>query len=184
ASGAEKRKKKKTDEEKRSQDKEIQTSVGFVYLVLTSVFNLTLDSDCEQSWYTEDGVVIADPSAHRWIEPVTSVSSDGLITSHCVDEVHHEIICHSTGLTHKTRYRAWNETHGTQNPEDLKEMTSSVSDVLLWIFAPCFIIVVLLVCFIILKGLICRCAGVRRDRDAEAAETESTPEECEDMDTS
>lgn len=32
---------------------EIQTSVGFVYVLLTSVFNLTLDSDCEQSWLTK-----------------------------------------------------------------------------------------------------------------------------------
>lgn len=61
--------------------------------------------------FEQDGVVIADPSAHRWIEPVTSVSSDRLITSHCVDELHHDIICHSTGVNHCIHTHTQTETH-------------------------------------------------------------------------
>ncbi|XDV11338.1 hypothetical protein PO909_000304, partial [Leuciscus waleckii] len=68
---------------------EIESAVGFVCVILPVKLNHTLNEDCEQSWYSEDGRLIADPSdPHRLIDPVISVSSDRLVTSRCVNVLH------------------------------------------------------------------------------------------------
>ncbi|ROL46211.1 hypothetical protein DPX16_0325 [Anabarilius grahami] len=76
---------------------EIQTDGGFEYRL--QALNPTLSGDCEHSWYSEDRRLLADPSdPHKLMYPVTSVSSDRLVTSYCVDELHHEIQCHFKGV--------------------------------------------------------------------------------------
>ncbi|XP_051741936.1 uncharacterized protein LOC127508206 [Ctenopharyngodon idella] len=131
---------------------EIQTAVGFVYKILPVILNHTInDPDCEQSWYTEDRHLIADPSdPETLIDPVISVSSDHLVTSHCVDQLHHEIQCHSKGITHETIFRVFNDTDSsggsTQTPD---------SHQFWWISALFFITVVflLLICFLLRKRI-------------------------------
>ncbi|KAF4116551.1 hypothetical protein G5714_004040 [Onychostoma macrolepis] len=77
---------------------EINTPAGFVYVILPVLLNQTDNPDCDQSWYSQDKRLIADPSdPQKLIAHVISVSSDRLVTSHCVNELHHEIICHSDG---------------------------------------------------------------------------------------
>ncbi|KAK9978913.1 hypothetical protein ABG768_020649 [Culter alburnus] len=85
---------------------QIQSSVGFVFVILPVILNQTLnDPDCEQSWYTEDGRLIADPSIpHKLMYPVTAVSSDRLVTSYCVN-LNHEIICDESRLRMETMFR-------------------------------------------------------------------------------
>ncbi|XP_048041952.1 uncharacterized protein LOC125265634 isoform X2 [Megalobrama amblycephala] len=107
---------------------EIQSSVGFVFVILPVILNQTLnDPDCEQSWYTEDKRLIADPSdPHKLMYPVTSVSSDRLVTSDCVNLIH-EIICDSADghhYSHETVFRVRNETDSsgpTPTPGSQKE---------------------------------------------------------------
>ncbi|KAK7175581.1 hypothetical protein R3I93_002490 [Phoxinus phoxinus] len=73
---------------------EIQSSLGFLYTVSSAV-NQTLNADCEQSWFSEYGQKIADPSTPETrMDPVLSVSPDRLVTSRCVN-LSHEIICDS-----------------------------------------------------------------------------------------
>ncbi len=47
--------------------------------------------------FVQDDRLIADPVNHKLIAPVISVSSDRLVTSHCVN-LNHEIICDSDGV--------------------------------------------------------------------------------------
>ncbi|KAF4116559.1 hypothetical protein G5714_004048 [Onychostoma macrolepis] len=97
---------------------EIQTPAGFVYVILPVLLNHTNNPDCEQSWYLQDGRLIADPAnPQALIDPVISVSSDRLVTSHCVN-LNHEIICDSPDGLHFSRvtaFRAKNETAATPN---------------------------------------------------------------------
>ncbi|KAL0199283.1 hypothetical protein M9458_007823, partial [Cirrhinus mrigala] len=77
---------------------EIQISDGFEFRVPADRFTHFHQSDCEQLWYSQDGRLIALPeNPHRLIDPVISVSSDRLVTSRCVDELHHEIRCDASG---------------------------------------------------------------------------------------
>ncbi|XDV11299.1 hypothetical protein PO909_000270 [Leuciscus waleckii] len=78
---------------------EIQTDGGFEYRLQSNILNQTNIPDCDQSWYSEDGRVIADPSyPEKLMDPGISVSSDRLVTSRCVEELRHEIQCHSSGV--------------------------------------------------------------------------------------
>ncbi|XP_051988759.1 uncharacterized protein LOC127648220 [Xyrauchen texanus] len=112
---------------------QIETAVGFVYMVSSVILNQTQNPDCDQSWYSQDGVVIAVPSYNRWEDPVTNVRSDRIITDHCVQKLLHEIDCPASGLTHRTTYRVWNETTEALNTE-LNETTVTPTDQLFWIF--------------------------------------------------
>ncbi|XP_067236833.1 uncharacterized protein [Chanodichthys erythropterus] len=129
---------------------EIQTEEGFEYRLLSNILNQTSD-DCEQSWYSKDGRLLADPSdPHKLMYPVTSVKSDRLVTSYCVDELHHEIQCHFKRITHETVFRVFNDTDSssgsTQTPD---------SHQFWWISALFFIMIVLLllICFMLRKRI-------------------------------
>ncbi|RXN34879.1 hypothetical protein ROHU_014657 [Labeo rohita] len=107
---------------------EIQTPVGFLYVILPVIINQTNNPDCEQSWLSEDGRVIADPSDPQILtDPATAVKSDRLFTSYCVN-LKHEIICDSTDGSHYSHEIMFR-------------------DQLLWIFA--LVIIVLLIMFLI-----------------------------------
>ncbi|RXN31861.1 hypothetical protein ROHU_004737 [Labeo rohita] len=126
---------------------EIQTDGRFKYRLHPDLLNHTNNPDCDQSWYSQDGRLIADPSdPQKLIDPVISVSSDRLVTSYCVDELHHEIICHSDGLRYDTTFRAFNDSSSgsTQTP---------VSNQLWWISAPIFIVFLGLICFLLRKRI-------------------------------
>ncbi|KAK9978794.1 hypothetical protein ABG768_020533 [Culter alburnus] len=135
---------------------EMQTSLGFLYVVSSVVFNQTLNPDCEQSWYSEDGLKIADPSVpETLIDPVISVSSDRLVTSRCVN-LNHEIICDSVKsihYSHVTMFRVRNETAVT--PDVLDEVTPSLqhSDQFWWLFALFIVIFIILMCFMLRKRI-------------------------------
>ncbi|KAL1279293.1 hypothetical protein QQF64_025966 [Cirrhinus molitorella] len=119
---------------------EIQTPVGFVYVVLPVIMNHTNNPDCEQSWHLEDGSLIVDPSdPQRLIDPVISVSSDRLVTSLCVN-LNYQIICDSAdgSFSHEIKFRVRNETAVTPN-----------SDHFWWILAV-FIIALLIIILICL----------------------------------
>lgn len=123
---------------------EIQTPVGFVFVILSVIMNQTNNPDCEQSWYLQDDRLIADPSdPQKLIAPVVSVSSDRLVTSHCVN-LKHEIICDSADGSHSSHeiiFRVRNETsisESTLTPE---------SHQLLWLLA--VVIIVLCIVFLI-----------------------------------
>ncbi|RXN35891.1 hypothetical protein ROHU_003433 [Labeo rohita] len=129
---------------------EIQTPVGFLYVILPVLINQTNNPDCEQSWYLQDGRVIADPSDPQTLsDPATAVKSDRLFTSYCVN-LNHEIICDSpdgSHYSHEIMFRVMNETNisgPTQTPE---------SNQLLWIFALVIIILLImfLICFLLRK---------------------------------
>ncbi|KAK2917117.1 hypothetical protein Q8A67_001491 [Cirrhinus molitorella] len=132
---------------------EIQTAVGFVYVTLPVILNQTNNPDCEQSWFSEDGRLIADPSDPlRLIDPVISVSSDRLVTSRCVN-LNHEIICDSADGSHfscEIMFRVRNETAVTPNSDDLNEVTLQHSDQWLWILAVIAIVILLLLLIIII----------------------------------
>ncbi|XP_051741650.1 uncharacterized protein LOC127508091 isoform X2 [Ctenopharyngodon idella] len=136
---------------------EIQTTVGFMYKILPVILNHTLnDPDCEQSWYTKDGRLLADPSdPHKRMYPVISVSSECLVTSHCVDQLHHEIQCHSKGITHETVFRVRNETAATPNSDVLDEVTPSLqlSDHLWWISVLVIIFLLAFLCFMLRRRI-------------------------------
>ncbi|KAF4115045.1 hypothetical protein G5714_002534 [Onychostoma macrolepis] len=100
---------------------EIESAVGFVYVILSVILKKANNPDCDQSWYSEDGRLLADPSDPQTLMyPVISVSSDRLTTSYCVDELLHEIRCHALGFRLKTVFRVRNETDpnsgSTQTP--------------------------------------------------------------------
>ncbi|KTF93306.1 hypothetical protein cypCar_00035848 [Cyprinus carpio] len=127
---------------------EIQTPVGFVYVILSVIMNHINNPDCDQSWYLQDNRLIADPSdPQKLIDPVISVSSDRLVTSRCVNLIH-EIICHSVGLKYQTAFRVFNDTDSfsgsTQTPESHQWW---------WISAPIFIVLLLLICFLLRKKI-------------------------------
>ncbi|KAF4116531.1 hypothetical protein G5714_004020 [Onychostoma macrolepis] len=122
---------------------EIQITDGFEFRVPADRFTHFHQSDCELLWYSQDDRLIADPSdPQKLIAPVISVSSDRLVTSHCVDELHHEIRCDTSRFRLDTIFRARNETAATPN-----------SDQWWWISA--FIVIVLLVfiCFMLRKRI-------------------------------
>ncbi|ROL49264.1 hypothetical protein DPX16_0501 [Anabarilius grahami] len=82
---------------------EIQTADGFEFKLPSDLLKQTLNGDCEQSWNLKDGRLLADPSdPHRLLDPATSVSSDRLTMSQCVDELHHEIICDASRVNQLT----------------------------------------------------------------------------------
>ncbi|XP_051745504.1 uncharacterized protein LOC127510041 isoform X10 [Ctenopharyngodon idella] len=121
---------------------EIQTDDGFEYRL--QALNQTLSGDCEHSWYSEDGRLLADPSnPHRLMYPVTSVSSDRLVTSYCVDELRYEIQCHSKRITHETMFRVFNDTNSsggsTQTPDSHQFWWISVLVIFLLAFL-CFML--------------------------------------------
>ncbi|XP_050960299.1 uncharacterized protein LOC127161613 isoform X1 [Labeo rohita] len=131
---------------------EIQTDGGFEFNLPSDSLNQTLNPDCEQSWHSEDGRLIAVPSdPQRMIDPVISVSSDRLITSHCVN-LKHEIICDSTGspFSREIMFRVRNETAVTPNSDDLNEVTLQHSDQSLLILAVFLIVIliIILICFL------------------------------------
>ncbi|XP_051741933.1 uncharacterized protein LOC127508204 isoform X2 [Ctenopharyngodon idella] len=139
---------------------EIQTDDGFEYRL--QALNQTLSGDCEHSWYSEDGRLLADPSnPHRLMYPVTSVSSDRLVTSYCVDELRYEIQCHSKRITHETMFRVFNDTNSsggsTQTPDSHQLNLHFVAciDQFWWISALLIIMVVLLllICFMLRKRI-------------------------------
>ncbi|XP_051745500.1 uncharacterized protein LOC127510041 isoform X6 [Ctenopharyngodon idella] len=123
---------------------QIQSSVGFVYVILPVILNQTLsDPDCEQSWYTEDGRLIADPSdPHKLMYPVTSVSSDRLVTSDCVN-LNHGIICDGSRFRMETMFRVFNDTDfssgSTQTPDSHQFWWISVLVIFLLAFL-CFML--------------------------------------------
>lgn len=132
---------------------EIQTPVGFVYVILSVLLNHTDDPDCEHWWYSQDRRLIADPSdPQRLIYPVISVSSDRLVTSQCVN-LNHEIICDSADGSHfrlETVFRVRNETAVTPDSvtPDLKHSDQW------WLFALFFIIIIIiLICFSLRKRI-------------------------------
>ncbi|XP_048055735.1 uncharacterized protein LOC125273938 [Megalobrama amblycephala] len=134
---------------------EIQTAGGFEYRLQSNLLNRTLNGDCEQSWYSEDGRLLADPSyPHTLMYPATSVSSDRLVTSHCV-KLNHEIICDETKLRLDIMFRVRNETAVTPNSDVLDEVTPSLqlSDQLWWLFALFIIIFIIFICFMLRKRI-------------------------------
>ncbi|RXN32342.1 hypothetical protein ROHU_016242 [Labeo rohita] len=140
---------------------EIQTPVGFLYLILPLVLNHTNNPDCEQGWFSEDKFKIADPSdPQTLIDPAMAIKSDCLFTSRCVN-LDHEIICDSTGahFSHVTAYRVRNQTAATPN-SDLHQVTPDLqhSDHFWWLLAV-FIIALLIIILICLmkRKTIFRC---------------------------
>ncbi|KAL1279286.1 hypothetical protein QQF64_025959 [Cirrhinus molitorella] len=99
---------------------EIQTDGGFEFKLPSDLLNQTLNPDCDQSWYLQDGHLIADPSdPQKLIDPAAAVKSDRLFTSHCVN-LKHEIICDSTNRFHfsyVTAFKVRNEAAGTPNSD-------------------------------------------------------------------
>ncbi|RXN09560.1 hypothetical protein ROHU_010978 [Labeo rohita] len=61
------------------------------------------------------------------IDPVISVSSDRLVTSHCVN-LKHEIPCDSDGshFSREIMFRVRNETAATPNSDDLNEASPAL----------------------------------------------------------
>ncbi|KAL1279287.1 hypothetical protein QQF64_025960 [Cirrhinus molitorella] len=110
---------------------EIQTDGGFEFKLPSDLLNQTLSVDCEQSWYLQDGHLIADPSdPQTLIDPVMTVKSDRLVTSYCVN-LKHEIICDSTDGLHFSReimFRVRNETAATPNSVTNNESESIRSE--------------------------------------------------------
>ncbi|XP_039522084.1 uncharacterized protein LOC120475449 [Pimephales promelas] len=120
---------------------DIHTSLGFLYVVSFAVVSQSLD-DCEQSWFSEYGLKIADPSVpETLIDPVISVSTDRLVTSRCVN-LNHEIICDSAKslhYSHVSMFRVRNETAAT--PDVPNEVTPSLLlSEYWWLFIIIFII--------------------------------------------
>ncbi|XP_043085346.1 uncharacterized protein LOC122331907 [Puntigrus tetrazona] len=140
---------------------EVQTPAGFLYLILPVLLNHTNNPDCEQSWKTEDGLKVADPSdPQKLISPVISVSSDRLVSSLCVN-LNHEIICDSADGTHFSRvtaFRVRNETAVIPNSEVLNEVTP---DQYWWISALIVIVPLVLICFCLRKRFF-RCSFAER----------------------
>ncbi|XP_077061822.1 uncharacterized protein LOC143714482 [Siphateles boraxobius] len=133
---------------------EIETDEGYMFKLPSDLLNHTLNEDCEQSWFSEDGRLIADPTdPEKLMDPAISVSSDRLFTSRCVN-LNHEIICDASGSHHsiKTMFRVWNETTATPNSNVLNEVTPSlqISDQLWWLFAP---FIFIFICFILRKRI-------------------------------
>ncbi len=106
---------------------EIQITDGFEFRVPADRFTHFHQSDCEQLWYSQvrecfcpqttpsftindcpnnalfdqDDRLIADPSdPQKLIDPVISFSSDRLVTSHCVNELHHETRCDTSRVNY------------------------------------------------------------------------------------
>ncbi|KAF4116564.1 hypothetical protein G5714_004053 [Onychostoma macrolepis] len=91
------------------------------------------------------------------IAPVISVSSDRLVTSHCVN-LSHEIICDSadgSNFSRETIFRARNQTAVTPNPDVLNEVTPDLqlSDQWWWISALIVIVLLVLICFLLRKRI-------------------------------
>ncbi|XP_058624832.1 uncharacterized protein LOC131536112 isoform X1 [Onychostoma macrolepis] len=146
---------------------EINTPAGFVYVILPVLLNQTDNPDCDQSWYLQDKRLIADPSdPQKLIAPVISVSSDRLVTSHCVNELHHEIICHSDGLKHETMFRAFNDSvsGSTQSPESHQWW---------WISVLIFIVLLVFICFLLRKRIFRCFPSVFQRSDSEIRDPES-----------
>ncbi|KAK9978924.1 hypothetical protein ABG768_020660 [Culter alburnus] len=129
---------------------EIQTDEGFEYRLQSNLLNQTVNGDCDQSWYSEGGRVLADPSdPHKLMYPVTSVSSDRLVTSDCVN-LNHEIICDESRLTFEIMFRVFNDTDSSGGSAKTPN-----SHQFWWISVLFFIMVVLLllICFLLRKRI-------------------------------
>lgn len=122
---------------------DIQTECGYEYRVREDLLELIHNPDCDQSWFTKDGRLLADPSdPHKRMPPAVSVRPEQLCTSFCVEEIHHEIDCHYSRLKHQTLFRVFNVT------EPISGSTAESHD-LWWILAPIlvfFFIIILIVC--------------------------------------
>ncbi|XP_077061819.1 uncharacterized protein LOC143714479 [Siphateles boraxobius] len=135
---------------------DIHTSLGFLYVVSFNAVNYTLNADCEQSWFSEYGLKIADPSTPETLmDPVISVSSDRLVTSRCVN-LNHEIICDSAKslhYSHVSMFRVMNETAAT--PDVSNEVTPSLqlSDQFWWLFALFIVIFFIFISFMLCKRI-------------------------------
>ncbi|KAK2917164.1 hypothetical protein Q8A67_001538 [Cirrhinus molitorella] len=145
---------------------EIQTPLGFLYVVLPVIMNHTNNPDCEQSWYLEDGHLIADPSDPQALShPAAAVKSDHLVTSLCVN-LNHQIICHSADgfCRYKTVFRPRGigsviielPSNATSAFLSSKSRPFSPSIQLRWIFVLIFIFLLVLICFLLRKRII-RC---------------------------
>ncbi|KAL1279283.1 hypothetical protein QQF64_025956 [Cirrhinus molitorella] len=145
---------------------EIYAAVGFQYVILSLILNQTDNPDCDQSWYSWDKRLIADPAnPQKLLDPVISVSSDRLVTSHCVDELHHEIICHSDGLKHETMFRAFN---GTDSIIGLTPKSKK-----LWWFSVLFIVPLAFLCFLLRKRIFRCFQSIFHRSDSENRDPES-----------
>ncbi|XP_067235245.1 uncharacterized protein [Chanodichthys erythropterus] len=105
--------------------------------------------------------------------PVTSVSSDRLVTSRCVNLIH-EIICDSADGTHfscESIFRVRNETEATLNSDVLDEVTPSLqcSDQLWWISVLLIFLLLAFFCFTLRKRIF-RCFS------------KAVPSVCNDLD--
>ncbi|RXN32341.1 hypothetical protein ROHU_016241 [Labeo rohita] len=152
---------------------DIQSSVGFLYVILPVLLNHTNNPDCEQSWHSEDGRLIADPSdSQRMIDPVISVSSDRLVTSHCVN-LNYQIICDSTDshFSREIMFRVRNETAVTPNSDLLNEVSLQHSDQL-WLLAVFIIMFLAFLCFLLRKRISRTLMKVRSDDPNEVQESE------------
>ncbi|KTF80530.1 hypothetical protein cypCar_00015593 [Cyprinus carpio] len=119
------------------------------YRLHADLLNYTNNPDCDQSWYSQGKRLLADPSDPQTLfDPAISVSSDHLFTSHCVDKVHHEIICHSAELRYETIFRVFNGTDSISRPRQTPE-----SHQLWWISALIFIVLLVLICFFLRKRI-------------------------------
>ncbi|KAF4116585.1 hypothetical protein G5714_004074 [Onychostoma macrolepis] len=135
---------------------EIQITDGFEFRVPADRFIHVHQSDCEPLWYSQDDRLIADPSdPQKLIDPVISVSSDRLVTSHCVNELRHEIHCTTSGFRLETIFRARNQTAATPNPDVLNEVTPDLQlpDQWWWISALIVIVFLVLICFLLRKRI-------------------------------
>ncbi|KAL1252285.1 hypothetical protein QQF64_020081 [Cirrhinus molitorella] len=138
---------------------EIQTDAGFEFKLPSDLLNRTLNPDCEQSWFSEDGFKIADASdPQRLIHPATAVKSDRLFASHCVN-LNHEIICDSTEshFRREIMFRVRNETAATPNSDVLNEAFLQDSDQLWWFLAVFIIVLLLSMCFLLRKRIFRQC---------------------------
>ncbi|KAK2917120.1 hypothetical protein Q8A67_001494 [Cirrhinus molitorella] len=154
---------------------EIQSNVGFVYVVLPVIMNNTNNPDCEQSWHLQDGRLIADPSdPQRLIDPVISVSSDRLVTSRCVN-LNYQIICDSADgshFSHEIMFRVRNETAATPISDVLNEASPQHSDQLWWLLAVFIIIALAFFCFLLRKRILRTLMKVRSDDPHAVQESE------------
>lgn len=119
---------------------EIQTADGFEFKLPSGLLKQTLNGDCEQSWSLKDGRLLADPSdPHRLLDPATSVSSDRLTMSQCVDELHHEIICDASRFRFETMFRACNCTDSSSGSTQTHQLLWSLALVMMVLLMTIFI---------------------------------------------
>ncbi|KAL1279568.1 hypothetical protein QQF64_026241 [Cirrhinus molitorella] len=127
---------------------EIQMADGFEYRLPADRFtHFHQSGDCEPLWYSQDNRLIADPSdPQKLVDPVISVSSDHLVMSRCVDELHHGIHCDISGFRLDTIFRVRNESAATPNSDLIFEQWW-------WLVALFIILILILICFFLRKRI-------------------------------